>query len=131
MIGQNRQLASLARILGVLALLTACSSEEPSEPPSLLESFQNDPIAVERGRMLFEGSCANYCHGTEPRPGEDVDLFDCQWRHGGSNEDIFRIVSSGIPDTRMVGFGNNFPEGQNDLWKIIAYLRTQQQSCEQ
>ena len=29
----------------------------------------------------------------------------------------------------MVGFGNNFPGGQDDLWKIIAYLRTEQQDC--
>jgi hypothetical protein len=29
----------------------------------------------------------------------------------------------------MVGFGSNFPEGEDDLWKIIAYLRVNQQPC--
>ena len=123
------QATSIATLCTLLLLLAACSGEEANQAPGMLESFQSDPIALERGRLLFQGSCASYCHGTEPRPGEDVDLFDCQWQHGGSNEDIFRIVTSGIPDTRMVGFGNNFPQGQNDLWRIIAYLRSQQE-CE-
>jgi hypothetical protein len=29
----------------------------------------------------------------------------------------------------MVGFGSNFPEGEDDLWKLIAYLRVNQQAC--
>ena len=124
---------SLGRILALLGLLTACGSEQSEQagqPVSLLDTYMQDPEALNRGRLLFEGSCADYCHGDEPGEGEDVDLFDCQWRYGGSDEDIFRIVTTGIPDTRMVGFGNNFPEGQNDLWKLIAYLRSEQTACE-
>jgi len=96
---------------------------------SLLEVYMTDQSAIERGYSIFVGSCANYCHGDEPEQGEDVDLFDCQSSYGSSSEDIFRIVTTGIPGTRMVGFGNNFPEGQNDLWKLIAYIRTQQSDC--
>ncbi len=120
---------SIVRVCALAGLLFACSSEEPEQTLSLLDSYLQDAEAIERGRLLFEGSCANYCHGDEPEPGEDVDLFDCQWQHGGSNEDIFSIVTTGIPETRMVGFGNNFPEGQNDLWMLIAYIRTQQADC--
>lgn len=121
---------SIVRACALFGLLSACGSDQPEQSPSLLETYMQDPEAINRGRLLYEGSCANYCHGDEPEPGEDIDLFDCQWQHGGSNEDIFVIVTSGIPGTRMVGFGNNFPEGQNDLWKLIAYLRSEQQSCD-
>ncbi len=118
-------------ICALLSLLVACS--EPEEAPQaqgVLSTYFEDDEALIRGRLLFEGSCANYCHGDEPEPGEDVDLFDCNWKYGGTDEDIFTIVTSGIPDTRMVGFGNNFPGGQDDLWKIIAYLRSQQETCD-
>ncbi len=117
-------------ILLVLGFSAACSVEESEQPVTLLDTFLQDPVALERGRLLFEGSCASYCHGAEPQADEDVDLFDCQWKYGGSNEDIFRIVTTGIPETRMVGFGNNFPKGQNDLWMLIAYLRNEQQVCD-
>ncbi len=120
----------LLSLLIILVALSACSSEENQEPLSLLESYMLDEEALERGRQLYEGSCANFCHGADPEPGEDVNLFDCRWNYGNTNEDIFRIVTSGIPDTRMVGFGNNFPEGQNDLWKLIAFLRDEQQTCD-
>ncbi|MCG8414184.1 MAG: c-type cytochrome [Pseudomonadales bacterium] len=115
----------------ILGFLAACSVEESDQPVTLLDTYLQDPVALERGRLLFEGSCASYCHGTAPQDGEDVDLFDCQWKYGGTNDDIFRIVTTGIPETRMVGFGNNFPEGQNDLWMLIAYLRNEQQVCDQ
>lgn len=120
----------LLSLLIILVAVSACSSEENQEPLSLLESYMLDEEALERGRQLYEGSCANFCHGADPEPGEDVNLFDCRWNYGNTNEDIFRIVTSGIPDTRMVGFGNNFPEGQNDLWKLIAFLRDEQQTCD-
>ena len=115
----------------ILAFSVACSVEESEETLTLVEAYLQDPEAIARGRLLFEGSCANYCHGAEPQEGEDVDLLDCEWKYGGTNEDIFRIVTTGIPETRMVGFGNNFPEGQNDLWKLIAFLRNEQQVCDQ
>jgi len=116
-------------LLILLFSLSACSEEEPV-PLTLVETYLLDEEALARGRQIYEGSCASYCHGAEPEPGEDVNLFDCRWNYGNSNEDIFRIVTSGIPDTRMVGFGNNFPEGQNDLWKLIAFLRDEQQTCD-
>ena len=48
---------------------------------------------------------------------------------GNSDQEIFATVTTGVPATRMVGFGSNFPEGEDDLWKLIAYLRVNQQAC--
>ena len=39
------------------------------------------------------------------------------------------MITNGVLGTRMVGFGSNFPEGDNDLWKVIAYIRSNQQAC--
>ena len=84
---------------------------------------------LERGRALFAGSCAGYCHALEPDDREAVYLFDCEWKHGDSDEELFTIITEGILDTRMVGFGPNFPEGDDDKYRIIAFLRANQESC--
>ena len=109
-----------------LPVLVACN-KAPVEP-SIVESFMADPVAVARGRALFIGSCSGYCHKLTPEPGDALFLFDAQWKHGGSDQEIFDTVTNGVPDTRMIGFGTAFAEGDDDLWKIIAYLRVNQQA---
>ena len=118
--------------LGSLLLLTVCSKVEPEPiaPMSLLDGYMQDPLAVERGARIYSGTCAQFCHGAKPRVGEDVNLFDCQWRFGNTADEMFQITTSGIPGTRMVGYGNNFPEGKQDLWKLIAFIKTKQPECE-
>ena len=88
-----------------------------------------DADAVSRGRSLFVGTCAGYCHKLTPERVDAVYLFDCEWKHGGSDREIFNTVTNGVPNTRMVGFGSNFPEGESDLWKIIAFLKSNRDSC--
>ncbi|MDA1370954.1 MAG: c-type cytochrome [Proteobacteria bacterium] len=120
-----------AWVLIVMASLTACGESEAPAPAelSVVEAFMQDPEALNRGQALFIGTCAGYCHKTTPEETDAVFLFDCQWKHGGSDQEIFDTVTVGVPNTRMVGFGSNFPEGEDDLWKIIAYLRTNQRPC--
>ena len=118
--------------LGSAMLLAACSKIEPAAeaPMSLLAAYMQDPVAVERGARIYAGTCAQFCHDAEPRVGEEVNLFDCQWRYGNTADEIFQITTSGLPGTRMVGYGNNFPEGKQDLWKLIAFIKTKQPECE-
>ncbi|MDD9890454.1 MAG: c-type cytochrome [Gammaproteobacteria bacterium] len=113
-----------------IGLLSACGGEsEPPAEPTVVEAFMADPAAVARGEALFVGTCAGYCHSRQPGDSDAVFLFDCEWIHGGSDQEIFDTVTVGVPNTRMVGFGSNFPEGDDDLWKIIAFIRTNQQAC--
>ena len=118
--------------LGSALLLAVCSKIEPeAEPPmSLLDSDTQDPMAVEGGARLYSGTCTQFCHNAEPRVGEDVNLSGCQWRFGNTADEIFQITTSGIPGTRFVGYGNNFPKGKQDLWKLIAFIKTKQPECE-
>ena len=118
--------------LGSALLLAVCSKFEPEleAPKSLLDGYMQDPMAVERGARIYSGTCAQFCHNAEPRVGEDVNLFDCQWRSGNTAEEIFQITTSGIRCTLMVGYCNNSPEGKLDLWKLIAFIKTKQPECE-
>lgn len=102
----------------VLAPLSA-TAESPSQNP-----VAENPQAVAEGKKTFEGVCAGYCHVTEnsTRPGQCPSLFDCEWKSGSSDADIFRILSDGVPKTQMIGFKGRLPDEM--LWKIIAYLRS-------
>ncbi len=119
--------------LSFLAAVTIQSCDEGGSDPVELtpvQAFMLDSNSLDRGEALFAGTCAGSCHGLTPDAADAPFLFDCEWQNGDGDDDIFAIISDGIIDTGMVGFGNNFPEGDDDKWKIIAYLRANQQPCE-
>ncbi len=113
---------------GLLLLNCDGAAVEPVEL-TRVQSFMQDPEALVRGEALFLGTCAELCHVMTPEQNGALTLFDCEWRYGESDDELFAIITNGIPDTRMVGFGNNFPQGDDDKWKIIAFLRANQQPC--
>lgn len=119
-------------VVSITTALASCSNDESVAPETLstVDAFLLDPVALERGRALYEGSCASFCHEVEDQD-LAVNLFDCQWRHGSQDTELFDIITRGIPDTRMVGFGENFPEGEQDTWRLVAFLRSQQPHCMQ
>lgn len=118
-------------VLVLPVLLMACSEPEAPGPADteLVQSLMQDPMALARGQALFAGSCANFCHEIDS-PAATVNLFDCEWEHGSTDQELFDIITNGIPETRMVAFGGNWPEGDIDLWRLIAYLRHNQANCD-
>jgi len=112
-----------------LALALACSTTEerasaPAEPESPAAAFARDPAAVARGRSIFIGTCGAYCHSTKNVERDAPSLFDCEWKHGGSDAQIFASISNGVPNTRMPAFTGALPQGDDDLWRVVAYLRS-------
>ena len=109
-------------VLGLAAALAVSAAAcQPAESPAV--RYARDPEAVKRGRLIFTGTCGAYCHSLRPGVRDAPDLFDCHWKHGDRDADLFRVISSGVPDTRMLGFGTALPEGEQDIWKLIAFLR--------
>ena len=114
----------MIRGLGFAALALAAVLACAHAAQSPAAAFARDPAAVERGRLIFVGTCGAYCHslGTERR--DAPDLFDCEWKHGGTDADLFRVIGQGVAGTRMPGFAGALPEGEGDAWKVIAFLRS-------
>jgi len=112
------------RLLLVVAgiLLAGCGENQ--------QTAAADPAVIARGKALFTGTCGAYCHKMTPGGGDAVFLFDCDWKHGASDADIFKVINEGVANTLMVAFGGAFPEGDNDTNAIIAYLRDASQ-CKQ
>ncbi len=105
--------------LALLAvLLSGCEAESPAEV------MLQDAAALKRGKQLYTGSCGGYCHKTSVGS-EAPNLMDCAWLHGGADQEVFNTISNGVMGTRMIGFAGKLPEGDQDIWKLVAYLRSQ------
>jgi mono/diheme cytochrome c family protein len=111
------------RALVVLVTLEGCAGPDPAS------LYQEDPEALARGRAVFVGTCSGYCHGVGIAVGDVPNLFDCSWIHGGSNQEIYNTIANGVADTRMVGFAGKLPGGDEDIWKIIAFLKSESSGC--
>jgi mono/diheme cytochrome c family protein len=113
--------------VAIACLIGACSPPQSQESPA--DVFAKDPAAVKRGKGIFVGTCAAYCHSLKKDNRDAPYLFDCQWLHGGSDAEIHNTIVNGVPGTRMVGFGNGFPQGDDDVWRVVAYLKTNREAC--
>ena len=118
-------------ILAVAVYLVTLSwaparAQAPSDS-SLKNPFTGNAEAIATGKALFEATCAGYCHATESakRNGRCPNLFDCEWKHGSRDGEVFHTVTEGVPRTEMVGFKGKLPD--EILWKIITYLRSASQ----
>lgn len=109
-------------LVAVLAL-AACSQTDPAS------QYQADSVALSRGEAVFVGTCGGYCHAVNTAVGDVPNLFDCEWVHGGSNREIFNTITNGVAGSRMVAFGGRLPEGDDDIWKIIAFLKSEATGC--
>jgi mono/diheme cytochrome c family protein len=95
------------------------AATDASDPvPGLLKV----PADVARGKAIFVGTCGAYCHKMTTMESDAPNLLDCDWLHGGSDEEIFHTITHGVPGTRMVAFGGAIPDA--DIWRIVAYLKS-------
>ncbi len=115
----------MRRVYGVLLAgllmfvpMSVLADEEMKNP------FAGDEAAVAEGDLLFQAVCAGYCHvkAEADRDGKCPNLFDCEWVNGsGTDAEMFKVVSDGVPKTEMVGFAGQLPDDM--IWQILAYVR--------
>jgi cytochrome c oxidase cbb3-type subunit 3 len=113
--------------LVVLVPLSVRAGAQAGAAPTKIEAarnpFSGDATAATQGAVLFRQECV-FCHGVSARGGmRGPDLTTGSWTHGGSDAEIARTISEGIPGTRMPP--NRLSE--EEIWQIVTYLRTLQQ----
>ena len=42
---------------------------------------------------------------------------------------FYNTIANGVPKSRMVGFAGKLPDGDEDIWKIIAFLKSEVSGC--
>lgn len=112
-------LAAIAGAVGFFALRPA--------PVPVPAEVLNDPTLL-LGRNVYMARCVG-CHGvaglgdgpiasslTGPPVGN---LADGMWKHGGRPEDVVAVISRGVPDTRMAGWGQLLED--DELKAVAAY----------
>ena len=139
---RGRTLWALVIVLAIVLALTSCAEEGQVTAATGLQAPSS---VLVRGAALYAGSCSDFCHGRGPSasdvasaiasssvgfepfarnaPSDAPDLFDCAWLATKSDSEIEQVIIAGIPNTRMVGFGSNFPEVKRDHAALIGYLR--------
>ena len=89
-----------------------------------------DATSLKRGAAIYMESCAT-CHGfkgkgdgpvassyTPPPP----DFTKGELRHGGTDDDLIRAITLGIPGTGMTGFKGRLSDP--DILAVAAYVRS-------
>ena len=104
------------------------ASAEPEAASSPVAAYLEDPAAITAGRRMFRAVCTGYCHSTTPGVTKDApNLFDCDWDHGNTDADLYRVINQGVPDTEMLPFEGKIPE--ETIWQVIAYVRSNSLDC--
>ena len=109
----------IAAVLGIGASVLAACGEQQTPAQQYLRN--GDREALDRGKQLFTGMCGAYCHSFKADNREAPYLFDCDWKHGGTDQEVFSTIYGGVPKTQMLAFGGKLPD--EDIWKVIAFLR--------
>ncbi|MBI1898627.1 MAG: c-type cytochrome [Acidobacteria bacterium] len=100
-----------ARIMLVAAVASA--QERAAKNP------HTTPVDVAAGARIFRSHCAE-CHGLKGEGGRGPSLTTGVFFHGGTDADLLRNITGGIPGTAMPGVF--FSEDQ--VWQIVAYVRS-------
>jgi len=83
------------------------------------EGLFNARADTEAGRKIWAADCA-ICHGMDGKGGRGPDLTGGKFRHGGTDDDLYRAMKNGLPGTEMPGF----PLSGVEAMQLVAYVRT-------
>jgi putative heme-binding domain-containing protein len=72
-----------------------------------------------QGAALFQNHCA-YCHGARGEGGRGADLTAGNYRHGGSDAELYATIRNGIPGTEMP----TVRATDEEVWKMAAFVKT-------
>jgi putative heme-binding domain-containing protein len=101
--------------LGVVALLTTAA---PRASAQALGDHQYTSAAIESGSRVYVNECA-LCHGPLGDRVDGVNLRRQQFRGARSDDDLKRIITTGVDNSRMPAF--DFSPAELD--GIVAYMR--------
>jgi len=112
------------QFLAAIALCATPASafaQTVAAPPAISTEFarvEYAPADIAYGARIYDAQCTT-CHGSNGDGVGGVDLKSGKFRNGASDQDLMRIVSTGITGTGMLGFKFDGAE----LAGIVAYLR--------
>src|SRR6185295_17971495 len=112
---------SVAVVAGFLATQGQAQPAGPPVADVIANPFVNDPSAPAAGKAVFESTCAA-CHGAGAAGSERAPALNTgTFRHGGSDNEIFQTIRSGVSGTLMPAF-SALPS--DNVWKLVSYIKS-------
>src|SRR2546430_17363982 len=102
----------------VLGMLTARSFTAAAQPAVQTHPGEYAPADVAYGARLYDAQCTT-CHGATGDGVGGVDLKSGKFRNAVTDQDLARVITTGVPGTGMLAFKFDAAE----LAGIVAYLR--------
>lgn len=96
-------------VFAILCCLTA--------QPLRAQQHGTDPVQLDAGARTYSATCS-VCHGPDGDQVSGVELKRGQFRHASDDNELARLIQTGIPGTAMPP--NNI--GSQNLVALIAYL---------
>lgn len=83
--------------------------------------FDESEGALSAGKSIFESSCAA-CHAADGGGGVGPNLADEYWLHGGSIQDVFKVVKYGVIEKGMIPWQDQLSAEQ--IQQVSSYILT-------
>jgi len=110
----------------VLAPGVACNNTpaaaSDSGKPKKLNPCMGIPEAIAEGRTIWMQTGCSGCHGMGGG-GMGPSLMDDQWKFGGDDETLFKVIKGTYPGQTMPNVFGMLLKDEH-IWKILAWVRS-------
>lgn len=83
--------------------------------------FDETPAAISAGQSIFSANCVA-CHAADGGGGVGSNLTDEYWKHGGSINDIFKVIKYGVVEKGMIPWQDQLSPEQ--MQQVSSYIMT-------
>lgn len=80
-----------------------------------------DATGIAEGDKLYHSNCLA-CHGAKGEGGVGPNLTDTYWLHGGTINDIFKTIKTGVPEKGMQSWEKTYSPEQ--IKNLASYIKT-------
>lgn len=84
-------------------------------------TFVGDATRLAAGKQIYTDNCVA-CHGVYGEGGVGPNFADLYWIHGGSVNDLFKIIKYGVPSKGMISWKNQLSGAQ--MQDVASYILT-------
>ena len=108
----------------VAAAQAAVQARQVASTESIDEAtvaFSDDPAHLANGKKLYERNCS-VCHQNDGGGLVGPNFTDKYWIHGGSIQDIYRVVKYGVPEKGMISWQAQLSPA--DMRDVSSYILT-------
>ena len=120
------------------ASMTPIERAKATEKGKLQNPLPITPEIVAEGKALYQAKTCGACHGGDGKGIHCPSVINDAWIYGSDDDTLFRLVALGSEGLAAAGYVRGDKEkhagpmpgfgeaigNEQDLWKIIAYLRS-------